>query len=107
MPHHMIFATETRTAELAIETRRDANALVAHVSLQMTFAQVTLATNGAGETLMRIIVAIMLHIAAKNAVPKVKLGVYVVVCLLLILVFFLCCYCCMIVDYYVMICELW
>lgn len=74
----MIFTTETRTAELAIKTRRYADALVPHVTLQMTFAQITLAANGAGETLVRI-VPIVLRISAKNAVPKVKLGVYVVV----------------------------
>jgi len=47
MANHVVLAAESRAAKLAIETRRNANALIAHVPLQVALAQVTLVADGA------------------------------------------------------------
>lgn len=74
MAHHVVLATESRAAKLAIESWRNANAFIAHMALQMALAEITLVADGAVETLLVLI--LIRIIAAKNAVLVVVLQVW-------------------------------
>lgn len=71
--NHMVLAAEAGAAEFAIEARRYADALVAHVTLQVALAQIALVANGAVEALLVLI--LIRVVAAKDAVLVVILQV--------------------------------